>query len=439
MYFANVSAQIPGPLSRGEFESNPDQASPVYLSNDVRRYTRKGRVGLVYEREWADRLRVTFTPYAALKKLDRVRENRRFQVINRYILGGTGQAEWQAELSDKIETEILAGFDQQLQDGPVSFYRTVGGVRTDTLLSQATERQWGQGLFAQWEMENPGRWGTVLGLRWDRVELNEDPLISNDPEMTLDESAVTPRAALRYHVHRDWVAFGSVAGGFETPTLSETENPIGYQLKPQKTFTIEGGLRGERALGAASLKLEATVYNMNVTDAVVPDTASGENFFTNAGEAVHRGIEFSGRLSRPRLGMVGLAASFGQFEFTDYTSRVGEDFDGKEVPGVSPNLVSGIVRWEPRDYFFAELSARTSGPAFADTRNSEQAEGWVVLGAAIGGKVPAKFMSASWHLGMQNITDEEYISFIQVNDSGGRYYESGMPQSVVAGISIATP
>jgi hypothetical protein len=63
----------------------------------------------------------------------------------------------------------------------------------------------------------------------------------------------------------------------------------------------------------------------------------------------------------------------------------------------------------------------------------------MVLGAAIGGKIPVKSLSASWHLGVQNLTDEKYESFLQVNDSGGRYFESGMPQAVFGGISLATP
>jgi iron complex outermembrane recepter protein len=437
-YFTNVSADIPGPINQAEFAADPNRAAQKYVDRDVRRYTRKGRVGLDYSRALSRRLDLKLTPYAAIKKLDRPRENNKYQLISRYIVGTNAQVEWHTHLSSAVESEFIGGFDQQLQDGPVTFYRADHGVRTAELLSQAQERQWGQGYFLQWEAERPERWGVLVGGRFDRLFFLEEMLNSDDPNGTYDKQAVTPRVGLRYHLRPELVAFTSVYGGFETPTLAETENPIKYHVEPQKTATVELGLRGERDLRGARLRFEGTLYTMTVNDAIVPDTVGGENFFTNAGQARHSGCELSGKLTKPRWGYVGLAASLGSYEFTDYTNRVGEDLSGKKVAGVSPDLFSAIVRWEPRDEIFAELNVRYSGAAYADSRNSEQADAWTVLGAAIGGRLPVKALYASWQLGAANLTNEKYVSFIQVNDAEQRYFESGMPFTVFGGISIGT-
>lgn len=441
-YINNTSAQIPGPLTLAEFQADPDQAQQRYVDRNVRRFTRKGRLGLNYVRNLSRDVSLNVTPFAALKKLDRPRENNRYQLITRYILGTNAQAEWKTHVG-KHEAELIGGFDQQFQDGPVTWYAMQDGNLTNELLSQEQERQWGQGYYLQWEMENE-KWGGLVGARYDRVYLLDD-IYTDGTALEYDKRAITPRAGLRYHLQKEWVAFTSVYGGFETPALSETENPYNYSVEPQKTVTVELGVRGDRNFGEAHLECEATVYNMNVTDAIVPDsdvdptdTTSVINFFTNAGEAVHRGVELSAKLRKPRLGFVGLAASVGEFKFTDYVNRLGQNFSDNKVAGISPDMISAVLRWTPLDEFYAEFNIRNYGSAYANSTNTEKAAGWTVLGAAIGGRVPIKALSASWHLGAANLTDETYVSVIQVNDASGHYYESGMPITIFGGITLGT-
>lgn len=437
-YFTNVLAELPGTLTRTQFNADELQADSVYKALNVLRYTRKGRLGLIYERRFDHDVRLHFTPYAALKKLDRPRENGKWQAITRYILGGTLQGEIGGELADRYETELIAGMDQQLQDGPVTFYANVHGARGDSILSQEQERQWGQGYFVQWEVENKGRWGAVLGGRYDRLYYFDDFLSDPTPTATYERGAFTPRAAFRCNLRKELLAFASLSGGFETPTLTESENTLGVNVKPQKTLTVELGLRGEQPLHGIDARWEVAAYRMIVTDAIVPDRIAGERLFTNAGEAVHQGIEISAKLARPRIGYAGVAASIGEFVFTDYATGLG-DFTNKKLPGVSPDLLSAVVRWTPREWLFAETTARTSGAAFTNTENTEQAAGYAIFGAAIGGKLPVTFLSAAWHAGVQNLFDRKYTSFIQVNDSKGRYYETGMPRAIMVGVTVGTP
>jgi iron complex outermembrane receptor protein len=441
-YLNNTSAQIPGPLTLAEFAADATQGQPRYIERNVRRYTRKGRLGLNYVRALSKQVDVTVTPFAAIKKLDRPRENNQYQLITRYILGTNAQAEWKTHAGSS-EAELIGGFDQQFQDGPVTWYGMEDGNRTNELLSQEMERQWGQGYFVQWEMEN-ARWGGLVGARYDRVYML-DAIYTDGTQLEYDKKALTPRVGFRYHVKKDWVAFASVYGGFETPALSETENPFNYFVEPQKTVTAEFGLRGDHEWSGSHLQCEATVYTMNVTDAIVPDSdvdpadSTGTvNFYTNAGAAVHRGLEMSAKWSKPRWGYVGLAASVGEFSFTDYVNRLGQDFTDNKVAGVSPDMLNAVLRWIPRDEFYVEFNVRNYGAAYANSANTAKADGLTVLGAGLGGRLPVKALSASWNLGAANLTDETYVSFIQVNDANGRYYEAGMPFTVFGGISLGT-
>lgn len=443
LYVNNTSTELPGPLTLEQFKSNPEQAQPRFLDRDVRRYTRKGRIGFNYVRELSEQVSLTVTPFAAIKKLDRPRENNQYQLITRYILGTNAQTEWKTHVGQS-EAELIGGFDQQFQDGPVTWYGMENGQRTTELLSQVQERQWGQGYYLQWEMEN-SRWGALAGARYDRIYLLDDELTAANNANTYDKRALTPRVGFRYHLKKNLTVFSSVYGGFETPALSETENPFDYFVEPQKTVTAELGLRGEREWLHSNLQFETTIYTMNVTDAIVPDSdidpadsTTTINFFTNAGQAVHRGIELSTKWNKARVGYIGLAASFGEFKFTEFVDRLGHDYKDNKIAGVSPDMLNAVLRWTPRDEFFAEINLRNYGAAYANSANREKAKGFTVLGAGIGGKLPLTAVAVSWNLSAANLTDETYVSFIQVNDAAGRYYEPGLPFTIFGGITIGT-
>ncbi len=436
LYFVNVRSELPGTLTRAQFNTDPFQADSDYVALDVRRITRKGRLGLQYKRRFSDNLSVEFTPYVALKKFDRPRvQGPDYRLITRYMLGGTLQGQWNGIIAGRA-SKIVAGIDEQFQDGPISTYENIGGTRGDSLLKEEQKAQWGQGAFAEGEMSVTERVTVSAGARWDKVRYIEETLTTGE-RLTNDEQAVTPRFGLRYRAHSDVILFGSMFGGFETPSRKELENSTGFDVKPQKTWTAELGMRGACVTHGAAVQWEATAYRMVVTDMIVPDVLAGEELFTNAGEAVHQGMELSGRLSRPHLGFIGLAASFGEYRFTDYVTALG-DYSDKKLPGVSPDLIRVVVRWTPDDLFYAECSARATGAAWANTENSEKADGWTVFNAAIGGELPVDFLSGSWHVAINNITDQRYISYIQVNDSAQKYFEMGMPRTLVMGFQIGT-
>lgn len=436
-YFVKINSELPGTLTPEQFDDDPFQADSNYVALDVKRITRKGRLGLQYKNLLSEHFTLEFTPYAALKKFDRPREKgSEYRLLTRYMLGGTLQGVWDGFLANR-PLYVVFGVDEQFQDGPISTYHNEGGTRTDSLLKEEQKSQWGQGVFTEGEIGISDFVTISAGARWDHVRFVEE-ILTEGVRITNDEQAVTPRFGLRYRVGPGMMAFGSLFGGFETPSRKETENSVGFNVKPQKTWTAEFGFRGVKIVKGVETRWDATIYRMTVTDMIVPDILSGEELFTNAGEAVHQGIELSARLSKPRLGFMGVAASLGEYRFTDYISAFG-DFSDKKLPGVSPNIVSGVVRWTPDDAFYAEFSGRVSGAAYANTENFEKADAWLILNTTIGGKLPIDFLSCLWHIGVQNITDERYVSFIQVNDSKRRYFEMGMPRTVLAGLRVGTP
>ncbi|MFH1011398.1 MAG: TonB-dependent receptor [bacterium] len=443
-YFTNVAAALPGPLTPEQFAEDPFQANANYVKYDVYRYTRKGRLGIRYSRLLAGNFGLEFTPYAALKKLDRPSDKAEYKLITRYVLGGAAQFRWQTHLGHRA-LELIGGFDEQYQDGPSSTYENIAGARGDSLLSQWQLGQWGQGAFVQADWHLSQKWRAAIGGRFDWLRFQSENLLSLGGKEENTQRGFSPKVGLRYLFAPATMIYGNFSGGFETPAHNEMDdNSVlrarGYdvELDPQRTLTFELGIRRDGKLRGMDARFELTGYRMIVRDIIVPDTLAGENYFRNAAEALHQGVECFGRLARARWGWTALSLSLARYEFSDYTVS-GADYTGKQIVGV-PSVTAGFVAHAaPSRWFFVELSTQGAGEAFANSDNTTKAARWLVLSGSVGGELPWSGAAVRWHVAMNNITDRRYVSFIQANDSKRRYFEMGMPRTLTAGLQIGTP
>lgn len=443
-YFTNVAVELPGPLTPEQFAEDPFQASSNYLKYDVRRYTRKGRLGIRYSRLLAPNVGLEFVPYAALKKLDRPSDKAEYKLITRYDLGGTAQLRWQTHLARRA-LELIGGFDEQYQDGPSTTYENIGGARGSTLLDQWQLGQWSQGAFLQADWNISEKWRAAMGGRLDWVRFRSENLLSLDEREETTQRGFSPKAGLRYFFAPTVMVYGNLSGGFETPAHNEIDdNSVlrarGYDvaLNPQRTLTFELGIRHDGKFRGMDARLELTGYRMIVWDIIVPDTLAGEDYFRNAAQAVHQGVECFGRFAHTKLGWTALSLSIARYEFSDYVVS-GADYTGKQTAGV-PSLTAGwVVHAAPSRWYFAELSMQGAGEAFANSENTTKAARWLVLNGSIGGELPWSGAAIRWHVAMNNLTDRRYVSFIQANDSKRRYFEMGMPRTVTVGLQIGTP
>ena len=63
------------------------------------------------------------------------------------------------------------------------------------------------------------------------------------------------------------------------------------------------------------MQWQATIYQMMVSDYLMPAPGAGEKRFVNADQTTHQGLELSGKVVKQHLGYFGLAAGLGQFKF----------------------------------------------------------------------------------------------------------------------------
>jgi Fe(3+) dicitrate transport protein len=92
--------------------------------------------------------------------------------------------------------------------------------------------------------------------------------------------------------------FGGIHKGFAPPRPDRDVGDAGLvATRPETSITSEFGVRSS-ALKSGSV--EATLFNMDISDLVIQG-GGGNNVFRNAGRAQHTGIELAGRLNSGEL------------------------------------------------------------------------------------------------------------------------------------------
>jgi iron complex outermembrane receptor protein len=73
---------------------------------------------------------------------------------------------------------------------------------------------------------------------------------------------------------------------------------------------------------------------------------------------------------------------------------------------------------------------------FVNDANSEAAPGYAVVNVRLVSGVSAGLSGAEIVLGAQNLFGSHYVSSVNVNAAGGKFYEPGAQRSLYVGLSL---
>jgi iron complex outermembrane receptor protein len=243
--------------------------------------------------------------------------------------------------------------------------------------------------------------------------------------------------------------YGNVATAFQTPTTTELINappeagspccPGGFNtdLDAQKALSFEAGTRG--SIGRVSLDL--SVYHMKVKNTIVPFQVAdgqGREFFRNAGESRHRGIELAASAPfGPHTATAGY--TFNDFIFTDDGDPAVQN-DGNELPGVPRHHVFLGLQLRPVRALRLDLDLDHTGKYFANDSNDATAvnDAATVLDLRAIFDARVRGVATQPFIGIGNLTNERYNSSVVVNAVGRRYYEPAPRRNVYLGLTLAT-
>ena len=443
--------QNPGALTELQARNDPRMADAANVTKRAGKAVQQGQLGFTIERPIA-RATVEGSLYGGARALDNPLA---FRVIDigRVTYGGSLRARMPIR-TGAVPHRLGAGLDVQWQDDdrrnfencngePISADCPTAGAERGAILLDQRERISSIGISAHDEIVLGSRLLVTGAVRADRVRFRVDDALvgGTDPddsgERTL--SAVSPMAGVVLQLPRRVSLYANLSSAFETPTVTElATQPDGSaglndDLDPQYATTLEAGVTGTLL---SRMRYDVAAFATRVRDELIPyevPGGGGRRYFRNAGRTRRTGAEagltlFAGGVE------AGLAASYSDFTFADYVVD-GVSYGGNRLPGIPRQQLQTYLTWRP-GRLFVSTEAIVTASAAGDDANQVRIPGYEVVHLRVGG---APFRNASWFspvIGVQNLFDRTYTPSINVNATGGKYYEPAPGRVFNIGLTV---
>lgn len=440
-------ANNPGSLPRDSLERDPRMAWPDNERLGAGKTTRQAQAGISYARRIGDgRLDVT------IYGIDRELENPlTFGVIalDRTASGVRTSVRAPVRVAGR-DLALTAGVDLETQRDERREYANEGGRPGDELRRDQRDDVAAVGPFVQGQVELAPGLELTLGTRLDAVRFRvEDRFLADgrddSGERTL--SAVSPMAGMAYSIRPGLALYANLASSFQTPTTTELINappapgqvvaPGGFNnaLEPQRARSFELGVRGGFGQG---LEYDVAAYTMRVTGELISyriPEIPGRDFFRNAGESRHRGVEI-GMLWRPVDGLAArLAYAYSDFTFVE-DGLAEQAHEGNRLPGVAPHRLLVRGEYTHPSGVFLDAEAEHVGRVYVNDANDESADPYTVLNVRIGLDRRIGGFAVQPVAGVNNVLDRRYVGSVVTNAARRQYFEPGPGRSVYLGLTV---
>jgi iron complex outermembrane receptor protein len=460
--YTDLYYQLPGGLTRAQFEADPRQArpgtaaAPGTVAQQASYASQTGLLGLTHEyrfgagEHWATTATVygrstrVATPYLVDWERDAILGGGGRVALNyRGTLGGRslraqGGAEFQASFTDSRS------------------YLNQGGAPTTLRYDDEISTRTGF-AFAQADYELPLGLLLTAGLSYNRLryDLARVSSAATNPsgyQVQQDfQPQMLPRVALLKEITRQVSAYASVSTGFSPPTEAElrpSDGSINLALQAERGTSYEVGGRG--TLLGGRLTFDLALFDFELRNTIVSRTdAQGFQLFSNSGDTHQRGAEVaaSGWLWRPTtpddapsppagLRLWGSYA-YNHFRFGSYESATGQQYGGNRLTGTAPHTLSaGLDFSEALGLYLSPTVSHQAAIPLNDA-NTDYAAGYWVFGTRAGWRRTLRArLDAELYAGIENIGNRRYSLGNDLNAFGGRYFQPAAARNYYGGATL---
>lgn len=451
--YSDLFYQTPGGLTEVQYRANPRASRPATRtlpsSADAGAaiYQKTGYLGFSHAYRWNERVQNTTVVYGST-----------VDFTNPFITNYEKRAD--QGLGGRTVTQIRVG-------GPtVSVVHTIGAEyqqnltvgrnygnrrgQPDTLQSDDELKARQSIIFAQAEVSFPfGIIGT-LGVsrnevRYGFTRFSVRPVTPQSRKFT---PVWLPRVSVVKKFGENVAAFLSVSGGYSAPTTQEvrpSDQVFNASLNPERGQSSEIGVRGSAL--KSRLRFDLVYYLLLLRETIVRrSTASGADYFVNAGQTSQPGFE--GQLS---YDFVSSSANTGavfqrlrlwqnttltNYRFRDYVQGA-VDLSGNRFTGVAPSVLTFGLDAETKQGIYGHLTYQfvdqfpllDAGTALSDPAR--------LLSATFGIRRPfAKRWTLDAYLSGDNLLDQPYSLGYDLNALGGRYYNASARRNLTGGVRV---
>jgi iron complex outermembrane receptor protein len=460
-YFVDGLIRLPGSLNKAEFDEDPYQANSRDVGRDAKRISTKGRLGLLFNTDFggSKHHQLEVLPYGTIKYFERTAAN--YRIITRYGIGNTLRYIYRSGIAG-LDNEFSLGSDLLYQAGPVESYNNIGGVKGDNLQALVNEIISNVGFYFSdyLELYNKQLYLLLTG-RYDKVLFKDQDQLLNSRSNQRNFEAFTPKAALNFKLTPNVAIYTSYGLSFDSPAGNEMDNyptssdpsvQLNPDLNAQKSKNFEIGIKGNlRSFDEQmfnNVSFEATFFHIFIENEIIPFEVYGDVFFRNAAKTNRNGLEIGASVDIIEGLNVQGSYTYSDFTYDEYIAltidenldTTSKNFAGNYAPSVPQHNAFFAAAYNhkfTRDITgFIRGSIRYVSGMYVDDANSDKTNDYTILNAGIGLDMVFGRFNLLLTGGLNNISDQVYVGFININSSNGRFYEAGEPQNFYAGLNL---
>jgi iron complex outermembrane receptor protein len=439
--YVHNDENLPGALTRNEFELDPRRADPANVATRAARRYDYVRGAVTLRTPLGETTIVEARVQADYQDLDHPLS---FAIIDQTTY------DWGAELR-YIQTAPLFGLASRFTAGlqylstnqiDVQFANVLGrrGLRTKNQLNQATN----VGLYVEEQLDVTPAITLVVGAREQYAyRAARDHFLSNGNQSDDDDSfSFVPRIGVIGRVTKDIQVYGNASYAYEPPLILELTAPGQLTgnfnaLDPQRAWQFEIGTRGR----AGRVAWDVAVYDIELWDEIqnvnvqpFPGAPFTIPRFRNVDRSRHMGVEagFDVVLVRDLAGgaLTGRAAyTWSRFVFVDDAN-----FGNNDLPGAPRHFVRGELRYDHSSgVWFAPNVEWVPQGYFVNSENLNRTSPYELVGVRMG------YDYKPWNLSVffegRNLANVNYVSSVQADNANARFFEPGDGRAFYGGVS----
>ncbi|GGG34667.1 TonB-dependent receptor family protein [Hymenobacter glacieicola] len=466
--YSDLNYQLPGGLTRAQFEANPRQARPGTATSpgtvQQRTYyaSRAALLGGTHEARFSERLSLRTTLYLSGSS---IQTPYLIDFERNTLLGGGGRvvASYRTALAGRT-LRLQGGGEGQTGFESSRNYQnragTPGALRYDDEIRTLTGF-----AFAQADYELPAGLLLTAGASYNRLRyrisrISDAATRPNAYQLERNfRPEVSPRVALLREFGTGLSVYGSISSGFSPPTEEEirpSDASINQALQAERGTSYEVGARGQ--LWNERLRYDVALYDLRVRQTITTRTTDlGTQLFDNAGNTRQRGLEAAlsgwlwrqgspvsgltpGTVSATQAGGTGLRAfvsyAYNHYRFGRYESG-GNTFSGNRLTGTAPHTLTAGLDFNHQLGFYLNPTVNHQARLPLNDANTEYAPGYWTFGSRVGWRreLP-QGLGLDVFGGIENATNRRYSLGNDLNAFGGRYFQPAPGRNWYGGVQL---
>ncbi len=441
-FFAHVNEDLPGSLTREEFDADPRQANAENVTNRWGRDYTLHHVGLQLRTQLSATQRLEVAPYGQFRDI----VHPIFRVLDQVSRDAGAEARYENTSPVGLhDNRFTFGVQTAFGNTDNRHFENAGG-ENGPLAKDQTEEAATVALYAEEAFGLTPRLTAVLGVRYDRSLRRVEDDFLDDGDQTDERwfDAVMPKLGLLYELPAvSGQIFANASRTYEPPLLLELNSftvPGFVDLDAQDAWQLEVGTRGNAGrvdweISLYDIELRNEIININVrpfenAPFTVPTYRNAErtrHYGVEAGMAYRVPALLTERDGGDELGFR-VAYTLARYEFVRDSV-----FDGNEIPGAPKHVVQGELSYRHPSGFTVRPSVEwVPGTYFVDSDNGVTNDGWLVFG--VRGEWTVRPLGATAFLEVRNLTDEVYSPAVIVDDGNARHFLPADGRSLYGGI-----